>query len=267
MNQTPRPDQTPVQLLRRWVVDYFNSHDRSVAHEFILPSYALEIGDYVFAGRDEQWLPAVDQQMQAFPGMGMTVHQVVSAQDRVAVYFSEHGATKGRMAVWSGVGIYRSNGQQLTGCIAQEDYMTRQRQLKNGRCDAVETPAVSPWDTVPLGPNPAAEAVVRHWLTQSWPLTTQSVRCDDEHITGTSLEFKVQSVEFTELFSSGDDVAFHARQTGQYLGGFAGIEASHKSWLFNVNGILRVQDAQVISGRIIRDRGGLKTRLQQDVKP
>ena len=267
MNQTPRPDQTPVQLLRRWVVDYFNSHDRSVAHEFILPSYALEIGDYVFAGRDEQWLPAVDQQMQAFPGMGMTVHQVVSTQDRVAVYFSEHGASKGRMAVWSGVGIYRSNGQQLTGCIAQEDYMTRQRQLKSGVCDAVEAPEVSPWDTQTLGSNPVAEAVVSHWLAQSWPLNTASVRCDDEHITGTSLKFKVQSVEFTELFSSGGDVAFHARQTGQYLGGFAGIEASHKSWLLNLNGILRVKDAQVTSGRIIRDRGGLKTRLQQDVKP
>jgi hypothetical protein len=103
--------------------------------EFIVPSYALEIGDHVFAGRDDQWLPAVDQQMQAFPGMGMTVHQVISTYDRVAVYFSEHGATKGRLAVWSGVGIYRSNGQQLTGCIAQEDYMTRQRQLKSGVCD------------------------------------------------------------------------------------------------------------------------------------
>lgn len=267
MSQAPIPDQTPVQLLRRWVVDYFNSHDRSVAHEFMLPTYALEIGDHVFAGRDEQWLPAVDQQMQAFPGIGMTVHQVVSEHDRVAVYFSEHGATKGRMAVWSGVGIYRSNGQHLTGCIAQEDYMTRQRQLKSGICDAVEAPAVSPWDTLPLGPNPAAEALVRHWLTRSWPQTHQSIRCDDEHITGMPLHFKVQSVELTELFSSGDDVAFHARQTGQYLGGFAGIEASNKSWLLNVNGILRVQDAQVTSGRIIRDRGGLKTRLQQDVKP
>jgi hypothetical protein len=109
--------------------------------------------------------------------------------------------------------------------------------------------------------------VVRHWLTQSWPLGSHAVRCDDEHITGMPLHFKVQSVEFTELFSSGDDVAFHARQTGHYLGGFNGIEASNKRCLLNVNGILRVQDAQVTSGRIIRDRIGLKTRLQQDVKP
>ena len=102
MTNIAMPNQTPVQLLRRWVVDYFNSHDRSAAAEFIEPSYTLEIGDHIFAGRDEQWLPAVDQQMQAFPGMGMTVHHVVSAEDRVAVYFSEHGASNARMAVWSG---------------------------------------------------------------------------------------------------------------------------------------------------------------------
>jgi len=266
MNPILWPDQTPVQLLRRWVVDYFNRHDRSVAHEFIVPSYALEIGDHVFAGRDEHWLPAVDVQMQAFPGMGMTVHQVVCAPDRVAVYFSEHGASNGRRAAWSGVGIYRSNGQQLTGCVAQEDYMTRQRQLKSGIADAVEAPALSPWDTVALPANPVAEAVVRNCLTQSWPSNNMAVRCDDEHITGVPLEFTVQSVEFTELFSSGDEVAFHARQTGQYQGGIAGLEASTKSWLLNVNGLLRVQEGQVVSGRIIRDRSGLKARLQQDLK-
>lgn len=267
MNHAVGPDQTPVQLLRRWVVDYFNSHDPSAAAAFIVPAYALEIGDHLLDGRDEQWLPAVDQQMQAFPGMGMTVHHVVSAHDRVAVYFSEHGASNGRMAVWSGVGIYRSNGQQLTGCIAQEDYMTRQRQLKSGVSDPVESPAVSPWDTVPLGRNVDAEAVVRDWLTQSWPLKTKEVRCDDEHITGVSLQFDVQSVEFTELFSSGDDVAFHVRQTGRYQAGFDELQASMKNWLLNVNGILRVQAGQVVSGRIIRDRTGLKARLQKDLKP
>jgi hypothetical protein len=68
------------------------------------------------------------------------------------------------------------------------------------------------------------------------------------------------------LFSSGDDVAFHVRQTGLYRAGFAGLEASAKNWLLNVNGIVRVQDGQVVSGRIIRDRTGLKARLQRDLK-
>jgi len=83
MSDATLVSHTPVQLMRRWAVDYFNSHDASVAHEFIVPSYTLEIGDYTFTGRDEQWLPAVQQQMQAFPGMGMTVWQLTSANTAV----------------------------------------------------------------------------------------------------------------------------------------------------------------------------------------
>jgi hypothetical protein len=112
-----------------------------------------------------------------------------------------------------------------------------------------------------------AEAVVRKYLSQAWPPTLNTVRCDDEHITGVPLVFEVQSVEFTELLSSGDDVAFHARQTGRYQSGFAGMESTTSSMLLNINGILRVQDGQVVSGRIIRDRSGLKARLQKDLKP
>ena len=37
MTNAVLPNQTPVQLLRRWVVDYFNSHDSSVAAAFIVP--------------------------------------------------------------------------------------------------------------------------------------------------------------------------------------------------------------------------------------
>jgi len=263
MSDASLVSHTPVQLMRRWAVDYFNSHDASVAHEFIVPSYTLEIGDYTFAGRDEQWLPAVQQQMQAFPGMGMTVHQLICSHDRVATYFSEHGSSGGRTAVWSGVGIYRSNGHQLTGCVAQEDYMTRQRQLKSGVSDAVESPSPNPWDTEALPSNPEAEAVVRQYLLNAWPVSLPAVRCDDEHITGMPLQFEVTGVEFTELFSSGHDVAFHARQTGFYRGGFAGLQACETPMLLNTNGILHVQNAQVVSGRVIRDRLGIKARLQK----
>jgi predicted ester cyclase len=263
MSDATLVSNTPVRLMRRWAVDYFNSHDASVAHEFIVPSYTLEIGDYTFAGRDEQWLPAVQQQMQAFPGMGMTVHQLICSQDRVATYFSEHGSSGGRIAVWSGVGIYRSNGNQLTGCVAQEDYMTRQRQLKSGVSDAVESPSPNPWDTEALPPNPEAEAVVRQYLLNAWPVSLPAVRCDDEHITGMPLKVEVIGVEFTELFSSGEYVAFHARQTGFYRGGFAGLQVCEKPMLLNSNGILHVQNAQVVSGRVIRDRLGLKARLQK----
>ena len=99
--QTP----SPLALLRRWVVHYFNAQAPGAAREFIAPEYRLEIGDVVFAGRDEAWLPAVDEQMRRFPGLGMTVHEVVPAHDRVALLFTQHGArggVGGPVAAWSG---------------------------------------------------------------------------------------------------------------------------------------------------------------------
>lgn len=271
MNSPRQAPHLPVQLARRWVVDYFNSQDDAAAREFIAPHYALEIGDHVFDGRDTQWLPAVAQQFKQFPGMGMTVHQVLagsgSKDGHVAVCFSEHGASGGPggpAAVWSGVGIYRAEGERLVGCCAQEDYVTRSRQLRSGVCDAIDAPAPAPWDTVPQGSNPEAEAVVRQWLQQSWPVANAAVRVDDEHLSGQPMAFEVRSLEVVDIFSSGPDVAFHVRQRGRYLGGLPGVPVREREELLNVNGILRVQDGAVSAGRVIRDRGGLKGRLLKD---
>ena len=256
----------PVQLLRRWVQDYFNRHDAAAAREFIDPDYTLAIGDTVFAGRDGQWLPAVDVQMRQYPGLGMTVHQVVAGVDRVATWFSEHGASGGpggRMAVWSGVAIYRARQGRLVGCVAQEDYTTRARQLRRGVTDPVDPPAAAPWDTQPVAPDTAAEQAARRWLQRDWPVELADVRCDDDHITGEPLRFQVTSVEIVDLFSSGSDVAFAAVQQGRYLGGLPGVAPAESLQALRVNGIVRVADGQVVGGRVIRDRGGLKSRLVQ----
>ena len=259
-DQAPQPDAR--HLLRRWIVDYFNRHDAAACADFIAPDYALRIGNTVFAGRDTEWLPAVDQQMQAFPGLAMTVHHVVSGDGWAAAYFSEHGASQGRAACWSGIGIYFSDGTVLTSCIAQEDYMTRARQLKGGTPDPVEAPAVAPWDDPAAPANPEAESIVRAWLGTGWPLDTDAIRVDDEHITGNPLKFTTQEVEIDCLLSSGDEVVFHAVQTGQYEGGLPKVETSGPAYL-HVNGILKVQDGKVVSGRVIRDRMALRAVLQE----
>ena len=260
-----------VQLTRRWVVEYFNGQNEQAAREFIAPAYTLEIGDHVFAGRDTQWLPAVAQQFAQFPGMGMTVHGLVVGSDRkahhVGVWFSEHGASggpQGPVAVWSGIGIYRSDGEKLIGCCAQEDYATRSRQLKNGVTDLIDAPHPAPWDTLPLGADLQAEAVVEAWLQTSWPASQPAVRVDDEHITQQHLVFQVLSVDIMDIFSSGTSVVFHARQTGFYQSGLPGVPARQRPEVLNVNGMVHVHDGAVVAGRIIRDRGGLKTRLLKD---
>lgn len=257
---------TPLSLLRRWVVDYFNSHDDEAARAFVAPDYALHIGDVVFAGRDASWLPAVAAQMQLFPGLGMTVHRSLTGADWAAAWFSEHGASGGRAACWSGVAIYFSDGERLTRCIAQEDYQTRQRQLKSGIVDPVDPPAPAPWDATPGPRNEAAESVVARWLEGAWPLAPTDVRCDDDHITSNPLRFEVHAVEIDALLSSGCEVVFHARQTGVYLGGLPGVEASAVSAVLHVNGLVRVEGGRVVGGRVIRDRAGLRAALRKGAK-
>jgi hypothetical protein len=255
---------SPLSLLKRWVVDYFNRHDDGAAREFITPDYSLRIGDVVFAGRDTQWLPAVAQQMALFPNLAMTVHQTLAGPDWAAAWFSEHGASRGRAACWSGVAIYHCDGQRLINCVAQEDYLTRHRQMKSGVADLVEPPAVAPWDSAPQPADEEAMAVVRRWLSESWPPREASVRCDDEHITGVPLVFDVTHSEIDVLCASGPDVVFHARQEGVYRAGLAGVAPNQPRAVLHCNGMVRVSQGQVRHGRVIRDRVGLRARLNKE---
>lgn len=256
------PAPVSVQLARRWVVDYFNSQDESAARAFCEDGYTLHIGSTVFAGRDAQWLPAVRVQMDRFPGLGMTVHQVVACEDRAAVLFTQHGAdggVGGRQTCWGGIAIYERRGDQLSGCVAQEDYMTRQRQLKTGVPDPIEPPAPAPWDTAVQAPDAQAEQVVREWLEGAWP-KAEPVRVDDEYLTGAALAFDVTQTHVGQLWSSGSDVVFHARQTGVCRGGLAGVFNGSVGQLF-VNGMVRVEGGRIVSGRVVRDRAGLRASL------
>ncbi len=255
--------QTSLLLMKRWVVNYFNQHNDSAAREFISPEYKLEIGDVVFAGRDDQWLPAVQQQFKLFPSLSMTVHQAIAGPGWSAAWFSEHGASDGKAACWSGVAIYHNDGIKLTHCVAQEDYLTRHRQMKSGVCDSLEPPAVAPWDMPQQAPNEQAMTVVKKWLSGSWPPTDNTVRCDDEHITQTPLHFEVTTTVVDELHSSGHDVVFHARQIGTYIDGFVGMEKHQQNAVLHCNGIMRVHDGHIVSGRVIRDRVGLKASLKK----
>ena len=88
------------------------------------------------------------------------------------------------------------------------------------------------------------------------------MRCDDEHITGVALRFEATTTEIDTLVSSGPNVAFHARQTGFYLGGFTEFGEARRPAVLHANGLVYVADGKVASGRVIRDRLGLRAALQ-----
>ena len=121
-----------VKLAYGFTVDFFNRHDVSVCTQIMAPNYALRLGDFLIDGRDEQYMPALQQQFKQFPGIVMTAHKVVCNGERIALQVTEHGASGGvggRVAAWTAIALYRWNGTQLTSCLAQEDYASRRRRL------------------------------------------------------------------------------------------------------------------------------------------
>ena len=260
-----------VALVRRWSVDWLNGQHPEVCDEVLAPEYGLLIGGYLLGPR-EAYVPATLAQLSRYPGLVVTVHQLVVSGDRVALVFSEHGASArlgGRVAAWSGVALFRSNGRQLTHCFAEEDYYGRRRQLETGLCDPIAAPAAAPWDAVPEPPNPAAEQAVLAWLAEPEPdPRSAAVVCDDE-AAGQPAErlLAVERCEVSELFSAGEHVAFSAVQTGRYTGGLADLDdVVGQAVRLNVAGLVQVRDGRVVGGRVVRDRLGA-ARALRDAAP
>ena len=252
-----------VALVRRWAVDWLNGRHPEACDEVLAPAYALLIGGYLLGPRDT-YVPATLAQLSRYPGLVLTVHQLVTDGDRVAIVFTESGASVrlgGRTAAWSGVSLFRSDGAQLTHCWAEEDYHGRRRQLESRVCDPVAAPAPAPWDTAALPPDPAAEQAVRDWLTGP-DLRAAPVVCDDE-ATGQPAQrlLEVGSCEVHELFSAGEHVAFAATQTGRYLGGLDIDGAEGHDAVLHLAGLAQVQNGRITGGRVVRDRLGTARRL------
>ena len=232
-----RPVDPFVALMRRYVVDYTNSHDMSVCDEIMEPDYTLRMGPHVVAGRDEAYKPATRKQLDQFPGLGLTVHEIVSNGERLALRFSEHGASvrhEGRVAVWRGLGLYRWNGTRLTANTVEQDYLARRRQLADGVPDVAEPPALAPWDTQAEAGDETAERVVREWVADGLPPTAGVVVDEDP-------PFPARRVEIDDLFSAGAHVAVHAALHGD-------------PGTLHVAVLVRVRDGEIAGGHVVRNR-------------
>lgn len=255
-----------VGLVRRWSVDWLNGRHPEVCEQVLAPDYTLRIGGFLLGPR-EAYVPATLAQLARYPGLVVTAHQLVTDGDRVALWFSEHGVSgrlEGRAAVWSGVALFRRSGDVLGACFAEEDYYGRRRQLDRGVSDPVSPPAVAPWDVRAGQADPAAESAVRAWLAGP-DLRAAPVVCDDEHV-GQPAErlLDLTGCEVHELFSSGDQVAFHVAHTGRYLGGLDGCDdAVGREVVLETAGIVTVAGGQVVGGRVVRDRLGAARALRE----
>jgi predicted ester cyclase len=255
-----------VAVMRRYVVDYLQCQNAEVCAQIMEPDYVLHMGGTELTPRDEVYVPAVVRQLQQFPGLGMTVNEMMCNGDRLAMRFSQHGAStkhEGRMASWGGIGLYKWNGVKLTSNYAIEDYYSRRNQLASGVALPVESPAIAPWDTVVEAADPTAEAIVRACLDSADSRKTTGIAFDDEPVGASTPFVEVHETVIDDLFSAGERVAFHATQTGVYIGGLdVPVSAiGRPATLYSV-GVLRV-DGDYLSGRVIRERAALQRALSR----
>ncbi|GAC1542011.1 MAG: hypothetical protein NVS3B12_29810 [Acidimicrobiales bacterium] len=262
-----------VGVMRRYVVDYLNRHDTGVCSEIMVPEYSLHIGGNLLSGRDDAYVPAVAGQLRQFPGMGLTVHELVVSGDRIALRFSEHGASvrhEGAVAAWGGVGLYHWDGARLTTTFAEEDYATRAGQLAHGGPVTVERPCPAPWDEQSVAPEPDAEAFLRSWVatgdTSAPEVVTNVVPAAGE---AADQPLHVDTVEIDDLFCAGRRVAFHAVFHGTYAGGLdvppEWIGAPGSIHAAGIVELVGAGGTRTVRGHIITDRAGLQRRLRASI--
>ena len=259
---------TALALTRRWAVNWLAGQDSSQLVDLLGDDYELRIGSLTLHGR-QSYADAVLGQFAQFPGLGLTVHDVLTDGERVAVRFTEHGASSahgGRVSAWGGIALHRVVDGRISSTFAEEDYAARTRQLAAGVVDGVEPPHPSPWDVMPEGPDEHVEETVRQWLDGQWldgqsldgqleaaggPVAVGGGVLIDDQIHGQPVDriISPDALVVDELFSAGRRAAFHVTQTGRRV--LDGTEVR-----LGIAGMVSVEQGAVVGGRLVRDRLG-----------
>jgi SnoaL-like polyketide cyclase len=256
-----------VALMRRYCIDYTNSHDQSVCDEIMAPEYVVHISGFDLP-RDAAYKPAVSRVFARFPGLQLQVHELVTNGARLAMRFSEHGAAAdagGRYAAWGGIGLYRWNGTQLLENFVEQDFLAQEEQLATGAPAPLESPHLDPWLGTRAEPqSPEAEAVARAWLAKGELRAAASAVIDGSwYAPLPPSPLEVESVEVNDLFSAGTRVAFHVTQRGRYRGGLPGSDAAWigRAGALRCVGLARIESGDVRAVRAFSDRLGLRAAL------
>lgn len=239
-----------VALMRRYVIDYTNSHDLSVCDEIMEPGYLVRISGFDLE-RDAMYKPAVESTFARFPGLCLAIHEIVTNGDRLAMRFSEHSADpEGRLCCWAGIALYRWNGAKLTECRVEQDFLGQRRQLETLEPDPLDPPHLDPWTTTrAVARDGSAEELVGDWLRAGGLAAAEPT-------------VEPRATEVLDLFSAGPRVAFHASVEGPYRDGLPGADAHRgKSTRLLVAGIATIEDGAVASTKLVADRLGTWSRL------
>lgn len=261
MSDFPTPQ---ARLLRGFAVEFLTAHNPDVARRIMAEEYRLSISGVQLGPRDDGYLPATVAQLDQFPGLCVTAHDVVIGRDAVALRFTEHGvsAREQRMSSWGGITLFSIRDGQLVRGWAEEDYFARKLQLRSGRVNTIDAPHPAPWDQPVLDPDAGTESVVREWLSHP----RQIFEAEEEISAGgpriASLVEPV-TIEVSALFSAGNRAAFHAVISGEYKGGFDDVPADliGRPVHLPIAAIVDVDDRAISRAQFCGDRLGLHRSL------
>lgn len=259
-----------VALMKRYAIDYTNSHDQTIYPELFVEDYTVNIGGLALV-RDETYGPAVRWLYDRAPGLGLVVHELVLNGDRLCMRFSEHASMPvpggGRaLSCWRGIGMYAWNGERLVSNWVEQDFLSRRRQLETGRPDALEAPHLDPWvTTVPVPPDAAAEEIARAAIADG-RLHEATVAHIDEWVGDAGpLVVEPDDVTFNDSFSAGRRVAVHATVRGSYRGGVLDVpdQAIGRDASLQVVALIDVAaDGSLGEVRAVTDREGVRAQLR-----
>lgn len=229
----------------------------------MVDDYVLHMGQHRLAGRDGRYMEATAKQFQQYPGLSLTVHDLVVSEDRIAMHFTEHGrsAATGRLAAWSGISLYQWNGERLTECRVEQDYFARRGQLTGDTTDVILAPAIDPWSERPQRGSATTEGAVREWLRQGGLFEAPVGSLDNEHCARANRALLSDSdVSVLDMFTAGNRAAFHAVVHGRCLDGFGRLDGDNRDIALYVAGIATMRDRKV-EVRAITDRLAAERRL------
>lgn len=205
--------------------------------------------------RSDTYKAAVEILFDRAPGLGLTVHEFYCNGDRLAMRFSEHAAfldQDGRLASWRGFSTYEWDGDRLTVCWVEQDFLSRVNQLESGDPLPVsDVPAIDPWLT-PIAPeDPDALAAGKSWLETFDLSTVPDVDLDDraQHPRW-RLEITPAKIVINDVFSAGRKVPFHVQLSGPT------VNDPEKTDTMNVCGVLtigengKVERIEAVSDRL-----------------
>lgn len=257
------------ERLRRYSFAYTAAHDPNVCDDIMVEDYTLYMGEFVISGRDATYKPAAIKQLRQFPGLGMSVHDLLITPQRAALQFSEYGrsALTGTIAAWTGISMYHWDGDRLQDCRVEQDYYSRRAQLQSGQPNPVDRPAHDPWAVPIEDPDPDVERATRDWLAAGGLAGLEIGRMDDEPSAAPArIVLDRPTYRILDCFAGARRAAFHVTGQGRVAGWPDGsVERLGLPCLVYYSGIAVVDNGSVTSARVISDRLAAERRLASSV--